>query len=115
MSMITVRFHGHEFDPLDPEIRIERSKQRALEMAAGQMDQLHDTLVRVLTGIISYHLLSAATLVMARGANLTGLSLGQALSQHNYIGELIGELPLDLQLEPEPEEIPQIVLPDAEG
>lgn len=114
-----IQFNGHDFDLNDSAALNMASLQHAEELVRSlmekgdEMDAL-DALTTLLAGIIRYHLASGATLAMARSANVAGISLRQALDQHNFIGALIGQPELDLLLDLE-EAPPAPVLVDQKG
>jgi hypothetical protein len=94
-----VVYDGIAFDPMnDTDVRVSVARKRADQLLASMRDDADpvEVLRTFLTGMISYHIVSAATLTMAAHAGAAGISLRQALDQHNYIGVLLNEGTLEI-------------------
>lgn len=109
-----VTFSGHDFDLSDSEMLTNVARNHAEQMVLTQKiavrADIEEVLTTLLAGLVRYHIVSGAVLASTQAIGAVGITLQQALDQHNYIGELIANAPLDLGLEPEPE-APALIVP----
>lgn len=93
-----IQFFGHEFDLFDNGARAVACAQYAeqlvhmvVEDSAEPVADIMGAFHELLTQLTSYWLMSGATLNAAKAAGATGISMDQALEMHNFIGPLVGQ------------------------
>lgn len=106
-------YDGQEFD---------LGNMEALKLAVGprasrivqqiQPEHRDEAFALILAQMLQWWILSGATIRMADATGSTGISLAQAIEQHNFVGAMLGEPEImhvpDVEIEPPP-------LLDAEG
>jgi hypothetical protein len=100
-------FWGHEFDLFDEVMRRKAANLAAVEkmhaIATSDVGKEHGDKValvaafeELLTDLLDYWLCSGATLQSASAVGCEGIAMKQALEQHNHLGDLIGQAPLEI-------------------
>lgn len=101
-----IQFWGHEFDLFDEKMRNLAANQAAVDkmqsIAAGglaamtQEETLINALEELLTNILSYWLISGATLQIAQLKGCEGITIAQAIEMHNCVGDFVGQKPMEI-------------------